>query len=188
MKRSYLILKLMLVFTLFAVAACGGSAELIVEKAAGDINFSAGDLGPGWSLQSDQGLEALQGFDQAHVTDANMRMFAADEGIGLVVAVVLTTNSVSSAEKEMKGDAVQNMGKDLEAQLAGVALESSQPSGLGDEAVMVAGTHEELGVNVYMVTFREANVIALFSLIGPTDKVDEALAMEHARKLEARMQ
>jgi len=190
MKLSRLILGLTVVCLLLLAVACGsqGAPEPpVIETPAGEMNFTVADLGPDWTLQADQGLDKMPDFSQPHIRDVSMRMFGAEKVTGLVISIVISTKTVASAEKEMAGDAVQGLGKNLQEQLPDVTLGPLTPPDLGDEAVMVGGSHADLGLNIYMVTFRKANVITMFSLIGSEESVTEAVARDYAGELEARI-
>ncbi len=186
MKRSYLVLCLAAVLLSLVAVACGPQ-EKVVGTPARDINLSAADLGPDWSLQAEQGLADMAAMKQAHVQDANLRMFGAERITGMLVSIVLSTNSVASAQEEMKGDAVRKFGQDIREQVPGVTLETLAPPGIGDETAMVGGGHADLGLRIYLMTFRKANVIVMFSLIGSAETVTEELAVDYARKIETRI-
>lgn len=192
MKRSRLILSLAIVCLVLSLMACGagesGIKQAVIETPAGEINYSAADLGSDWSLMSDQGLDDMPEMKQAHITDANMRMFGAETISGMAMSIVFTTNTIASAEKEMEGGSVQSFADDIREQVPGAALETLESPDIGDEATMVGGGHPDLGLNIYLVAFRKANVIVLFSLIGSADSVTEETVLDYARKLEAKIQ
>lgn len=190
MKRSRLILSLTIVCLLLSVVACGPKEEMkeeVIETPAKEMNFSAADLGPDWSQMQDLGLDVMPALDQPHIQDASMRMFGAETITGMVMSIVFSTKTVALAQEEMKGEIVQHLGRDIEEQVAGVTLETLEPPQIGDEVVMVGGNHPELGLNIYVLTFRKANVIAMFSLIGSEESVTEGVALDYARKLEAKI-
>jgi len=133
--------------------ACG-SKEPVIETPAAEMNLSAADIGPAWSLLEEGGTEDAPELNLPHVQDANMRMFGAEGVTGMVMGYVFTTKTVASAEQEMAtGDVVSNFTEGFQKQMPGMALETMQPPDVGDEAVMVGGSHDELGLNVYMLTF-----------------------------------
>jgi hypothetical protein len=180
MKYPRLILSLTLVCLLLSAIACGSQEEApIIETPASDMNFSAADLGAEWSQLQDTGLDDMPAMKQPHVQDANMRMFAADTITGLTTSVLLSTNTVASAQAEMKADGVQNFGQDIEEQLAGLTLESLEPPDIGDEVVMRGGNYAEASINIYVAVFRKANVIAMLSLIASEEFLTEEVAKIH---------
>lgn len=191
MKYSRLILSLTLVCLLLSTIACGSEEkEPVIETPAGEMNFTVADIGPEWSLIGDQGLDDMddmQDMDQAHIQDANMRMFGADTITGFAMSIVFSTKTVASAEEEIKGTTVQSFVDSIQEQMAGANLETLEPPAVGDEASMVGGSHPELGLNIYMLIFRKANVIAMFSLIGSADSVTEETVADYAQKLEAKI-
>lgn len=190
MKRAYTVPVLAVVVLLASTIACGSSepAQPIVEKAAADLNLAAADLGGDWSQILDQGLAEMPAMDQEHVRDANMRMFSSTELTGMVTSIVFSTEGVASAEQEMRADSVQNLGADMETQVPGLTLQSVDAPDVGDEAVMVGGNVSELGMNVYALAFRKANVIVMLSVLGMEDEVTQDLVVGYARKVEARIE
>ena len=173
---------------LLSTIACG-SSEPTIETPAGEMNLTAADLGPEWSLVGEQGLDEMQDMNQApHIQDANMRMLGADTITGFVMSIVFSTKTVASAEGEMKGSTVQGFAESIQEQVPGATIETMEPPDVGDEATMVGGSHPELGLNIYMLAFRKANVIALFSLIGSADSITEETVADYTQKLEAKMQ
>ncbi len=188
MKYTRLILSLTLVCLLLSTITCGSEEkEPVIETPAGEMNFTAADLDADWSLIGEQGLDEMPAMNQAHVQDANMRMFGAEAITGMVTSIMVSTKTVASAESEMKADSVQNFGRDMEDQLAGLTLETLEPPDIGDEVVMHGGNYAEAGLNIYTVVFRKANVIAMFSLIGSADSVTEETVANYAQKLEAKI-
>lgn len=185
MKR--LILSLIVVGLLLATIACG-SKEPVIETPAAEMNLSAADIGPAWSLLEEGGTEDAPELNLPHVQDANMRMFGAEGVTGMVMGYVFTTKTVASAEQEMAtGDVVSNFTEGFQKQMPGMALETMQPPDVGDEAVMVGGSHDELGLNVYMLTFRKANVIVMLAAVGPEEFASEEAMAGYAQKVEARI-
>ncbi|MDY7078236.1 MAG: hypothetical protein SXV54_15075 [Chloroflexota bacterium] len=187
MKYSRLILSLTLVCLLLSTMGCG-SGEPIIETPAGEMNFAVADLGSEWSLVEDQGLDDMQDMNQAHIRDASLRMFGADAITGFAMSILFTTKTVASAEEEMKGATVQSFVDSIQEQVPGATFETLEPPSVGDEASMVGGGHPDLGLNIYMLVFRKANVIAMFSLIGSADSVTEETVADYAQKLEAKVQ
>jgi hypothetical protein len=183
-KRSRWILSLVTMCLLLSTLACGGPKEPVIETPAKEMNFSAADIGSGWSQIADTGLDEMPDFKQAHIQDANMRMFGPEGAIGMVMSIVISTKSVASAQTEMAGDTVKNMGKNLQEQVPGATLSTLEPPEIGDEAVMVGGSHPDTGLNIYLLTFRKANVVAMLSLVAPADFATEEAAVEYGRKLE----
>ena len=171
----------------FAVTGCG-SQEPIIETAAADINLTATDLGFDWTAMSEQGLDEMPAANQPHIRDVNMRMFSSESLTGMATSFVFTTDSVSSAQQEMKSESVENLGADITAQVEGLTLEPLTPPTVGDEAKMVGGNIPELDMNVYVLAFRKVNVVVLLSVMGASDRVTEAQVVDYAHKVEARIQ
>lgn len=187
MKCSRWILILTVVCLLLSTIACG-SKEPVIETPAAEMNLSAADIGPAWSVVEEQGLDEATKSDLPHVQDANMRVFQAEGITGMVMSYMFTTKSIASAEKEMAtGGAVSSFRKGFQEQMPGMALETIQPPDIGDEAVMIGGSHDELGLNVYMLTFRKANVIVMLAVVGREEFASEGTTADYASKVEARI-
>ncbi|MDY6876578.1 MAG: hypothetical protein SWK90_10325 [Chloroflexota bacterium] len=186
MKYSRLVLSLTVICLLLLTIACG-SKEPVIETLAGEMNLSAADIGPDWSLLEDQSLDEMPDSDLPHVRDASMRMFGAEGITGMVISCVFSTKTVASAEREMAtGDVTSSFAEGLQEQVPEVTLETLEPPSIGDEAVMTGGSYSELGLNIYMLTFRKANVIVMFAVIGPEEFATEEAVAGYAQKLEAK--
>jgi hypothetical protein len=190
MNKSRLVPILAVLALLASALACGGSGTQapIIETKAAEMNFTAADLGGDWSLQADQGVDQIQDISEEDVLDANMRMFASNELEGMVMSFVFTTESVAAAKQEMKGHSIDDMKDDLQADLPDLTIETLDPPDVGEEAGMVGGNYADLEMNVYMLVFRKANVIVMFTVIGAEDEVTEDLAADYAQKIEAKIQ
>ena len=187
MQNTRLILSLTMVLLLLAGVACGPK-DVTIQTPADQINFSAADLGPAWSLMQESGLDEMPAMEQPHVQDANMRMFSAESITGMVISIVLNINTVDAARQEMSSDTVENFGQDFKAQFPDMTMERLPPPQVGDEAVLVRGNLSDLGINVYMMTFRKSNVIVMFNLIAAEDVATEELVLDCARMVEGKMQ
>ena len=190
MNTSRLNLSLAITCLVLATLACTltGSTESNIETPAADMNFSVADLGGDWSLVEEQGVGEMADIGEEDVLDANTRMFASEENTGLIMSIVLSTESVAAAKQEMQGDSIQDLGASMGAELPGAGLELLDPPDVGEEAVAVGGAYADLDMSVYMIAFRKANVIVMFSLMGSESSVDETLLVDYARQLEAKIE
>ena len=187
MNRTRLILSLMTVCLLLSSIGCGSGGSAI-ETPAGEMNFSAADLGSDWSLQLDQSLDEIQGVSEEKAAlDASLRTFATQDGRTLA-SQVLTVKTVTGAKNSMAEGFAEPTIAQLKAQLPGVGFEELTSPSIGEEAVLVGGTVSELGLNVYVLTFRKSNVIAMIFLLGPEAFASEASTADYGRKLEAKIQ
>lgn len=188
MKHTRLVVSLVAVCVLLSVGGCGPKEE-IIETAAGEMNFSTAELGSGWQMVEETGLEAMPEMeDMSHVRDANMRMFTPEGELGMVMSYVFSTKSVAAAEKEMaSGEVIPGFVDGIKSELPEVSIATLDPPDIGDEAVMVGGDHPDLDINIYMVCFRKANVIDMFAVLGSQDSVTQDSAVGYARKLEAKI-
>jgi hypothetical protein len=189
MKHTCVIPVIAVLVLLASTLACGSSTQApIVEMAAAEINFTAADLGGDWSLRADQGVDEIQDVSEGDVLDANLRMFASSELAGMIMSIVFTTESVAAAKQEMKGDLVNDMQKGFQANLPDLTLETLDPPDVGEETAMVGGNYADLEMNVYMLVFRKANVIVMFTAMGTENEVTEDLIVNYAQKIEAKIQ
>jgi len=190
MRHSRVILGLALVC--LSLTACGGAESpgvtREIETPAREMSFTADDLGSEWEIGQDLDLDDMTVFQNVeHIRDANMRMFSAADITGLLTSFVFSTKTVKQAEVEMEGDIVESMARDMEQQVPGLTMQTLEAPDLGDEASLSGGTLSDLGLGVYVLTFRKANVVAMFSLIASEDVATEDLVTDYARKLEAKM-
>jgi len=187
MRNFRLIFSLSLVLLL--VVACGPK-EPIIETAAGDMNLTAADLESNWSLDEEQGMETLLESAPSYTKDANMRTFTSDEPIGVLVSIILTTNSVAAAKEEMIGkDLMDTMGikATFLKMLPNVMPQKVEPPDVGDEAVMIVSQDTDLGFNVYALVFRKSNVIAMLFFGGTEDWATDEAITGYAQILEAKI-
>jgi hypothetical protein len=173
---------------LLSVMGCGPN-EPIIEMPAADMNFSAADLGPGWSLDAEQGLDELMEEAPTHVLDASMRAFTSVELMGSIVSMLFRTKSVASAQREMNGAFVEEIQAGLQGMAADSAFEEKASPSIGDEAMTIGGkaTLSGIEVNGYVLTFRRANVIAMVFLLAPGEFATEENVATYARRLEAKI-
>ena len=187
MKHSRLILSLTMMCLLLWVTACG-AGEPTIETPVGEMNVTAADLGPDWSLQQEQGKgELADVLDAGDLADANMRIFAAATEQAMFVSQIISVNSVVSAKATMAADFVDAFTTGIKSSLPDISLEEIESPGVGDEAVMLGGNMSDMGFNVYVLAFRKANVIATLFLMGPAESVTQESMVDYAQKVEAKI-
>ena len=187
MKHSRLILSLTMMCLLLGVTACGGG-EPTIETPVGEMNVTAADLGPDWSLQQEQGKgELADVLDAGDLADANIRVFAAAAEQTTFVSQIISVNSVASAKATMAADFVDAFTTGIQASLPELTLDEIESPSVGDEAVMLGGNMSDLGFNVYVLAFRKANVIATLFLMGPAEFVTKEGVVDYAKKVEAKI-
>lgn len=187
MKHFRLIFSLTMMCLLFLATACG-DGEPTIETPVGEMNVTAADLGPEWSLQQEQGKDELADvLDAGDLADANMRVFAAAAEQTTFVSQIISVNSVVSAKATMAADFVDAFTTGIQSSLPGLTLDEIESPGVGDEAIMLGGNMSDLGFNVYVLAFRKANVIATLFLMGPAESVSQESAVGYARTLEAKI-
>jgi len=190
MKRYHFMLILMVICLLLPVAACGPK-EPIIETPAKDMNLSVSDLGSGWSLDDERGLEGLPPEVGKSFKDANMRSFSL-EGKGTVISQVLTGSSASLVKQAMeKADPIKSFTEGLKQNWAEATFETVEAPEIGEEPAMARiklSVEGAVNINAWVLVFRKANVFALVSLIGSEDFATKELITEYGRKLEAKIQ
>jgi hypothetical protein len=187
MKHLRLMLSLTVMCLLLLATACG-AGEPTIETPVEEMNVTAADLGPNWSLQQEQGKGELADIlDAGDLADANMRVFAAAAEQTTFVSQIISVNSVASAKATMAADFVDAFTTGIQSSLPGLALDETEAPNVGDEALMLGGNMSDLGFNVYVLAFRKANVIATLFLMGPAESVTQENAVDYAQKLEAKI-
>jgi hypothetical protein len=191
MKHLHLIFGLTMVCSLLLPVACGSgesaTKEPVIETAASEMNLSAADLGAGWSLQLEQSLDELPALkEEKAATDASLRTFVSAGG-EVIASQTLTTKSATAAKNTMEAGMAEATINELKEQLPGLDFEEIEAPAVGDEAVLVWGDVSDLGLNVYVLSFRKSNVLALLFLLGPEEQFTEATVMDYAQKLEAKI-
>jgi len=188
MKHLRVILSLTVICSLLLATGCG-AGEPTIETPVEEMNVTAADLGPDWSLQQEQGKDELADIlDAGDLVDANMRVFAAAAEQTTFVSQILSVNSVASAKTTMAADFVDAFTAGIRSSLPELTLEEVDPPGVGDEAIMLEGEMSNMGFNIYVLAFRKANVIATLFLMGPTEFVNQESVASYAQKVEAKIQ
>lgn len=175
---------LALVWVILVIASCGSSASLI-QTPAKDINLSEADLGSGFTLTTDQGLEEVKASmdlpEDKDIKDASFRMFEDAETAGVVLAMVITLNK--TADSAMLGDLSDGLEEGFASELPGVELQELDPPSLGDEATITAADLGDIGFSLYFVGFRKDNVVGIIGLVGMSDFATEGKAVELGRQM-----
>lgn len=175
---------LALVWIILIVASCGSSASLI-ETPAKDINLSESDLGSGFTMNTDQGLDEIKVSmelpEDKDVKDASFRMFEDANTAGVVLAMVITLNR--NADSSMLGDLTDGLEEGFASELPGIELQELDPPSLGDEATITAADLSDIGFSLYFVGFRKDNVVGIIGLVGMADFATEEKAVELGQQM-----
>lgn len=161
----------------FSVISCNRQQNIFVESPAQDMNLTAVELGPGWSLVADSKEQDadLEFPEVAEATSWNMRAFIKGEDQNLM-SIVLVFPSVVEAQEGMNGGLVEEFKKmpktvaetlvKIESELTGnqgasetITLQEENVTELGDEAIAT-------WVNGYLgstLILRKANVIVVIT-------------------------
>lgn len=183
MKRYRLLIGLAGVGLMLSLIACGGGSEPVIETAPSEMNLVAADI-PGWTaMGEDMTLEDMPALDLPHVLDANMRGFGNEGATGMVLSIVFSTDTVDAARQEMEGEVANDLVENLQAEVPDASFESGDAPDIGDQTGLVWGKDPATGLNVYIITFRKANVVALLTVIGERDQVTEPVAVFYAQTL-----
>ncbi len=173
---------MLLALCLFVILSCGPSGGMI-ETPAKDMNLTEAEVGSGYSVSEDQGLEALKADwdlpDDKELKDASFRMFESEAGI--VLAVVVTMN------KEATSDDLEGLTEGFETgfsgELPGVELKQGSAPSVGDEAVLTSAELAEFGIGMYFIGFRKVNVVGIVALVGMGGTATEDQAVALAQKM-----
>lgn len=175
---------LLLVLVLL-LAACGPSAELI-ETPAADMNLTAEEMGSDYTLMDDQGTDAVTAdMDPDEAEDArsaSLRTYGPPNGTGLVMSMVVNFDSVSAAKANMRG-ALEGFEEGFKQSLPDATFAEVDAPDIGEDAVMTLSSLEELGFNVYMLAFRENNVMGVIAIASTEDFATEEQTVDLAKKL-----
>lgn len=169
-------LSLVLLFVLaLPLLACGGEGGgTLIETAAADMNLTAADLGSGYTLEEEEGLEqvvAEMDPDEADdAKDANLRMFSTPDGMGMVMSVVVNFKTVSAAEANMRG-VMEGFEEGFNQEMPGTEFVELDDPNIGDDSVLIEAEMEGLGFTIYMLSFRQNNIMGLLAVFGMADQV-----------------
>lgn len=188
MKYSRLILSLTVLCLLLPVIGCG-AGEPIIEMPAGEINLTTADLGSDWALQQEQGKDTLSTTLEANnLLDANLRTFTIQAQQMVLASQVINVKSVASAKATMSGDFVDAFTTGMQSVLPNLTLEAAEDPNIGEEGTMLTGNVTDLGLKVYVIAFRKANVIVALFMMGPEDLATKETIMDYSQKLASRIQ
>jgi hypothetical protein len=190
MKRARIILFVMAAL-LASTLACGDSFTPattipIVEKSAADINLTVQDLGDDWSLTEETGIEGIGDLEADDVKDANSRQF--DSSSSMVMSIVFTTDSISQAEREMEEDISQDFQDQLLTEVPDMTFETLDPPAIGEEAILLKGTHADSGMDIYLLTYRDTNVIVMLMVMSLDGGLSQDQVLDFAQVIEGRIQ
>jgi hypothetical protein len=175
---------LVLVLCFALLTACGSSS--LITTAAKDMNLTADQVGSGYTLSQDQGLDEFASTmsitDIEEVSDASYRMFQNDAG-GIVLSLVITLKKTATKDdlQELTGGFEEGFTESM----TGVTLEELKAPAVGDEA-SVRGATVDLGgmsMSIFFLGFRKANVIGVLAVVGTADFASEAIIGDLGQKL-----
>jgi hypothetical protein len=171
------------------VVGCGPS-EPAIEKPAAEMNLTLEDVGEGFTLEEEFGLEEaltrVQLEEASGINDANLRVFASSDA-----KVLATTLQFASANAAQSG--MNEFAKNLEAALQeaeqGLVLEdrSAEAPAVGDDAIMFRADTLIDGNQIYLFGFRKVNVVSVLVASGSTDLVDDEWVRGFGLKMAGRI-
>jgi len=181
MRASKVVLALVLCLSL--LVACGPSATLITTPAE-DMNLSAEQVGAGYSMSEEQGLEefasSLDISDIDDISDANYRMFENEAG-GIVLSLVISLKQV--ATKDDLNELTEGFEEGFTESMGDVALEEFDAPAVGDEASVRGIAFPDLGMSMYFMGFRKTNVIGVLAVVGTNEFASESIIGELGQTL-----
>ncbi|HPH96321.1 MAG TPA: hypothetical protein PKW33_07215 [Anaerolineaceae bacterium] len=185
MKFNRIVLTFASIIMIISMVACGASGPAPLAAAAKDLNYTAEDLGTGYTMmQESDGVEALGVDASAPINSANMRAFATED-MQIVTSVVMNVKTVKDAEDAFgeKG-LVGSITGQLESSIPGVQFKELTSYKFGDKTLMFAGEDATMG-KLYLVVFRKVNIVSVVFIIG-SNQTEES-AVEIVKKLEAKI-
>jgi hypothetical protein len=185
--RARMIPVFLLVLCLAPVVGCGSKADLI-ETPAKDMNLSAGDLGSGYGLMQEWGkdefLESLGTAVPEEVWDANFRMFEASDG--MVITLIISAGQLFSSG-DMR-DLVDGIQEGILEELPDMGLETLSAPAIGDEANLLGTEMADLGLGMYILSFRKANVLGVVVTVSMGNLDSGAAASEFGKTMDSKIQ
>jgi hypothetical protein len=155
--------------------ACGPS-EPTIEKPAAEMNLTVEDMGEGFSLEEELGLEEVlaqvQLEEAGGINDANQRTFVSSDTTAWATTFVYA--SASAAQGGMT-EYAKNLETALQEGDEGLLLEdrSSDAPAVGDDAIMFRAVKLVEGNQIYLFGFRKINVFSVLVVSGSPERVDE---------------
>lgn len=161
---------------------------MLITAPAGDLNLTAEDLGGGYTMAADEGLETfmqeMNVADIANVVGASYRTFEGEsEVVVLSMAIVLKHAATADNLRELAA----GFSGGLSDSLGGVTLAEREPPALGEEAVVRYVEVAEKGASLAFLCFRRANVIGVIVVRGEEGTATPNLAVEFGQKLLAKL-
>ncbi len=181
---------IVLVLCLVIVVSCGpapAAQSQLIETAAQVMNLTEADLGSAYALQTEEGLDGLKSDwdlpNDKDLKDASFRMFESENG--MLMAVVVTLNKPATGE-ELQG-LTSGFEEGFSQELPGVELKQMEAPSVGDQATLTGAEIEDLGVGLYFLGFRKANVVGIIALVGLGGTASESDAVALAQKMQAKI-
>lgn len=179
---------LALVLCLTLLVACGPAATTLISTPAKDMNLTADQVGAGYTLSEEQGLDefasSLDIGNIDEVSDANYRMFQ-DETGGVVLSLVITLKQTATAS-DLK-ELTDGFEEGFTESMTGLTLEEFTAPAVGDEASVRGATFPDLGMAMYFMGFRKTNLIGVLAVVGTEEYASESVIGGLGQKLAAKI-
>lgn len=176
-----------LILSMVVLSGCGPQPNLI-QKSAADMNLTQQDLGSGYGLSQEQGLDELKTSwnlpNDPDLKDANYRLFESENGVVLAVVITLKKPATTDTLKDLTGGFEEG----FSTQLPGSALKEIQTARVGDESMTRGMDMADLGLSMYFLGFRKNNVVGVLAVIGKVDFATVELITQTGQKMAAKMQ
>lgn len=184
--RVWKILGFVLILSMVVLSGCGPQATLI-RKPAAEMNLTVENLGSGYSLSQEQGLEELKTSwslpNDPDLNDANYRLFETENGVVLAVVITMKKPATADTLKDLTGGFEEG----FSTQLPGTTLNEVRTAAIGEESIMRGADLSELGLGMYFLGFRQVNVVGVLAVIGKADFATVDLTTQLGQKMAAKM-
>jgi hypothetical protein len=84
-------------------------------------------------------------------------------------------------------DFVEGVEEGILGELPGMEMEERRAPAVGDEANLIGVDVEDLGVSMYILSFRKVNVIGVVVVMGTDAAATEAAAAEFGKNMDAKI-
>jgi hypothetical protein len=167
---------------IFVVVSLFGRGDPLIDKSAAELNFTAAELGAGFTLTEEHGPEAM---DIQTLRDSNTRDFES-EVIFIRSAVLVGKTALSDTPEELIDVLETSMQEEANVN---VSFEKLQTVLIGDRGGLEPFTLKASAGSLkgYMVAFVKRNVIVLLIEMGAEDQITKEAVQQHARLIANRL-
>ncbi len=173
----------------FVLSTCAsGGGEQVIRRPAKEMNLTGAELGSAYTLGQEPDWERIRGDLTAQEAqdsfDGSTRYFHSADG--MVISLVLSFNSSSAAEKHLS-DVFDGFENSFKQQMPGAVFRPVALPVVGDQVAMSGVTLTDPPLQLYVLAFRQTNVVNVMALVGPQGTTTVQSAIETAQKVGAKI-